>query len=101
MKRRFGWLVLACAGALSLAPAALANADKNFQLRVLSSPPEMVTGGDALVEVTIPNNVPPAKAKVLVNGVDVTSTLVLDFHTRTFTGMVRGLHPGANTLRAE
>src|SRR5215207_3832849 len=101
MRRQLVWVALAWACALAVSGTASANADKNFQLRVLSSPPEMVTGGDALVQVTIPRNVPPAKARVLVNGADVTSTLALDRSARTLTGMVRGLHSGANTLAAE
>jgi hypothetical protein len=58
----------------------------------------MVTGGDALVRVTIPRNVPLHKAKVFLNGSDVTSTLKLDPAARTLTGMVTGLNLGANTL---
>ena len=99
MRRRLVWFVCVCA--LAGAPTATANAEKNFQLRVLSSPPSMVTGGDALVEVTIPKNVPPAKATVLVNGADVTATLELDRKARTLTGMVTGLRLGPNTLAAE
>jgi hypothetical protein len=101
MRGRVVWFALACACALAGAPTATANAERTFQLRVLSSPPSMVTGGDALVEVTIPRNVPPAKATVLVNGADVTSTLELDPKGRTLTGMVTGLRLGANTLAAE
>ena len=101
MKRGWVWLALACACALAGAPNALANAERHFQLRVLSSPPDMVTGGDALVEVTIPKSVPLAQASVLVNGVDVTSTLELDSAARTLTGMVTGLRLGPNTLAAD
>src|SRR5215216_1626911 len=68
MGRRLVCFALASACAVVWAAAASADADRNFQLRVLSSPPEMVTGGDALVQVTIPRNVPPAKARVLLNG---------------------------------
>ena len=98
-----GLVVAALAGAavLTAAPTGTANAEKKFQLQVLSSPPSMVTGGDALVEVTIPKSVPPALAVVRVNGSDVTSTLALDASARTLTGMVRGLRLGANTLAAD
>ena len=47
----------------------------DYELRVLSSPPSMVTGGDALVQLTIPRNVPLHKAVLLRNGTDITSTL--------------------------
>ena len=61
----------------------------------------MVTGGDALIQLTIPRNVPLHKAVLLRNGTDVTSTLTLDPSARTLTGMVTGLRLGANTLVAE
>jgi Tannase-like family of unknown function (DUF6351) len=88
--------------ALAAAPAALAAKNSHdFELRVLSSPPEMVTGGDALVRVTIPKTVPLNKATVSVNGTEITSTLRLDASARTLTGMVNGLQLGANTLFAD
>jgi hypothetical protein len=87
---------------LAVAPAALAaRKSHDFELRVLSSPADMVTGGDALVRVTIPKTVPLHKATVSVNGTDVTSTLELDASARTLTGMVKGLQLGANTLFAD
>jgi hypothetical protein len=101
MRRRLVWFTLACAAALAVAGTASANPEKHFQLRVLSSPPSMVTGGDALVAVTLPRNVPAAKAIVLVNGTDVTSTLELDDSARTLTGMVTGLRLGPNALVAD
>jgi hypothetical protein len=91
-------LVSAPAGA---APAPEPPAAQTFGLEVLSSPAEMVTGGDALVQVRIPQTVPPHQATVRVNGRDVTRTLTLDPRARTLTGMIRDLQLGTNTLRAE
>ena len=79
----------------------LAATTHDFELEVLSSPATMVTGGDALVRLTIPRTVPLHKATVSVNGTDVTSTLELDAAARTLTGMVSGLRLGANTLSAD
>ena len=45
------------------------------QIRVLSSRPDLVSGGDALVQVEPPGRVAPATLKVTVNGTDVTSAL--------------------------
>jgi hypothetical protein len=92
--------------ALVAAPAALAghhhgHHGHDFQLRVLSSPPDMVTGDNALVRLRIPRTVPLHKAKLLVNGKDVTSTLELDSWKRTLTGLVTGLRLGANSVVAE
>ena len=88
------------AAALVVAPAG-AETTHDFRLEVLSSPPSMVTGGDALVRVTVPRTVPLHKALVRVNGEDVTGTLALDAGARTLTGMVDGLQLGDNALTAE
>ena len=100
MRRTFLAAAVAAAVLVAAAPAG-ADATHEFRLEVLSSPPSMVTGGDALVRVTIPRNVPIAKATVAVNGRDVTGTLALDPDARTLTGMVDGLALGANTLAAD
>jgi hypothetical protein len=92
---------LACACALISAPTATAETSHEFELRVLSSPPTMVTGGDALVQVTVPRTVPMHQATVLVNGVEVTETLERDDGSRTYTGVVDDLQLGNNTLEAE
>ncbi len=101
MRKRVVWALLALAGALVLAPASPTANTHDFDLRVLSSPATMVTGGDALVRLTIPRNVPLHKATLSLNGEDVTSTLTLDPEARTLTGMVNGMHLGANTLFAD
>jgi hypothetical protein len=90
MRKRLVWALLALVGALTTASAAPTATAHDFELRVLSSPASMVTGGDALVKVTIPRNVPLHKATVSLNGDDVTSTLTLDPEARTLTGMVSG-----------
>jgi hypothetical protein len=93
--------VVACTCAFAGASPAAAETSQDFEIRVLSSPPTMVTGGDALVEVTVPRTVPMHQATVLVNGVDVTATLQRNDAARTYTGMIDGLALGTNTLRAE
>jgi Tannase-like family of unknown function (DUF6351) len=101
MRKHLVWALLALAGALATASAAPTATTHDFELRVLSSPASMVTGGDALVRVTIPRTVPLHQATVSLNGVDVTSTLTLDAEARTLTGMVSGMHLGANRLFAD
>jgi Tannase-like family of unknown function (DUF6351) len=94
----FSWAcVLMGAGA----PLSSAATEHDFRLEVLSSPASMVTGGDALVQLTIPRTVPLHKATLRLNGRDVTSTLSLDESARTLTGMVAGMPLGANTLFAD
>jgi hypothetical protein len=105
MPKTLVWAALVFALALGTAPASFAGNDHNdddddFSLRVLSSPASMVTGGDALVQVTFSRKVKPHKARVFLNGTDVTSALSLDSNERTLTGLVTGLRLGANTLSA-
>jgi hypothetical protein len=108
MPRRLVWAALALLLTLAVAPAAPARAGdddddddrEGLSLRVLSSPASMVTGGDALVRVTIPRGARPQKAKVFLNGDDVTDTFQLDASERTLTGLVTGLRLGRNTLSA-
>ena len=101
MGKRLAWALLVLVSALATASAAPTATTHDFELRVLSSPASMVTGGDALVQVTIPRNVPLHKATVSLDGDDVTSTLTLDPEARTLTGMVSGMHLGANELFAD
>jgi hypothetical protein len=76
------------------APAAKPAA--GLSIRTLSSRPDMVSGGDALVEVK-----GGAKgAKLSLNGKDVTGDLRLDPASHTLRGLVGGLNPGKNTLTA-
>jgi hypothetical protein len=64
-----------------------------IELRVLSNRADLVSGGDALVQVT------PAGARVALNGEDVTSAFAVR-PDGTFTGLVHGLRVGANALTA-
>ena len=60
-----------------LVPVALAKKPDShqYEIRTLSTRADTVTGGDVLIEVAVPRNVPSQKAKILVNGRDVTSSL--------------------------
>ena len=98
--KRFVLAALAGVAVLAAAPAHAATTH-DFEIQVLSSPPEMVTGGDALVRVSIPRNVPLHQVTVSVNGNDVTGTLELDSTARTLTGMVTGLTLGDNALHVD
>jgi hypothetical protein len=93
MGPRWGWaaiavgLVAAWAGAVQAA---------GLSIRVLSSRPEMVSGGDALVEVS---GAAPG-TRLSLNGRDVTNVMVKDPEGRTLRGLIVGLRVGANTLTA-
>jgi hypothetical protein len=66
------------------------------QIRVLSSRPDLVSGGDALVQAEPPGSAAPATLKVTVNGTDVTSALRAE--GRSLVGVITGLTNGSNTL---
>ena len=61
-----------------LAAMSTGRAADQLQLRVLSSRPDMVTGGDALVRVELPAGVTAADVKLTVNGADATKQLKAD-----------------------
>ena len=92
--------LLAAIGVVVLAASGVTGAADGVQLRVLSSRPEMVTGGDALVRVEVPPGVSAADVKLTVNGTDATSKLKPDASGRSLTGLVTGLALGSNTLTA-
>jgi hypothetical protein len=72
------------------------SAQSALTISVLSSRPDMVSGGDALIRI----NAPLDSLTVTLNGRDVTSGFKLDNATQTSVGLVEGLRVGANTLNA-
>ena len=93
------------AAALLVAPAAAAGPPTGIhdtlQLRVVSSPPQYVSGGDARVEVVVPENIPFAAIRVTLNGTDVTDAFGPDSEgNHQLEGVVTGLREGSNTLTA-
>src|SRR5260370_10561465 len=66
-------------------------------MTTLSSRADMVSGGDALVEI---RNAPP-KIQVKLNGVDVSSVFHADAGRGSLVGLVEGLRNGNNTIVAK
>src|SRR5215211_8098457 len=72
-----------------------------LDLRVVSSPPELVSGGDARVEVAVPDNVTLSAVTVELNGADVTAAFGPDPEgNHQLEGVVTGLREGSSTLVA-
>jgi hypothetical protein len=69
-----------------------------FPIEVLSGRPDAVTGGDALVRVTVKKNVPLGGMRIRLNGADVTSAFVANAMAKTLTGFVTGMRLGENLL---
>jgi hypothetical protein len=96
---RAGTALLATVVVAAAAPASLLEA-ADLQLHVLSTRAEMVSGGDALVRVDVPDGAAASAVRVTLNGTDVTGRLRPDGDGRSLTGLVTGLTPGRNTLAA-
>jgi hypothetical protein len=75
------------------------SASTPFAIQVLSTRPEWVSGGDALVRILADKSEPLGKVVVQVNNRDVTSLLKVDADQHSLTGLVSGLTLGQNTLR--
>lgn len=91
-------LVALCAVMAPLVPAA-ASAVESLKVRVLSNRADLVSGGDALVEVVLPSGTDPENVRVDVDGRDMTSIFGLRPNGR-FMGLVTGLKEGENVLTA-
>src|SRR5918994_3933598 len=92
--------VAAAGAALAVVPAATA-ATEGFALSVVSSPAEYVSGGDARIEVAVPDGTALAAVTVTLNGADVTSAFGPDPEgNHQLEGVVAGLPLGESTLAA-
>jgi len=98
---RIGFSVLGCS---VLAFSALGAAGDPLTIATVSSRPDMVSGGDALVEirgVTIRPGAAPPNVSVKVNDRDVTAMFHPNAERKSLTGLVNGLKPGRNTIVAK
>jgi hypothetical protein len=86
------WLIAATA-------PALAASGGDPQVQTLSGRADLVSGGEALVQVMPPPGVDSSAIKVDVDGRDVTSAFAVRSDGRYF-GLVKGLHNGDNLVTA-
>ena len=70
-----------------------------LELRTLNNRADLVSGGDALVEVVLPSGAAASALKVNVDGRDVSSAFAVRADGRV-TGLVTGLATGANLISA-
>src|SRR5262245_48352240 len=71
-----------------------------LEIKTLSSRPDMVSGGDALIEVKAPAGTQLSQLTLTLNGKDVTNKLRLDTASGGFRGLIGGMVIGENTLVA-
>src|SRR5215467_6303465 len=78
------------------------HGDKDFKIEVLSSRPYMVSGGDALVRITVQDRkVSLGSVRVELNGHNITGSFRTDAADRTLTGLVSGMRLGENELSVD
>jgi len=103
MFERFCSLMLLCAllsacgiGREGLTEAGVAQAESSLKISVLSNRPDLVSGGDALIQVITPDNIPPTLS---LNGKAVDIQLSAT-GKGVFMGLLQGLRDGENLVRA-
>src|SRR5262245_29305857 len=89
-------LFVVLAGAISGPAAPSPAAAGQFEILTLSNRADLISGGDALVEVRVPNTVPLHQVTLWLNGHDVTDSFRTDAAARTMRGVVTGLEDGQN-----
>jgi len=96
----FAAVPLQRAAAVAAIPPQAANnpASDEFLVRVVSSAPHQVTGGDARLHIVVPRTVPLHQVEVWINGVDQRNRFELIAGTRTLSGVIAGLRIGTNDL---
>src|SRR5260370_864021 len=77
-----------------------AAAPPSLEIRVLSSRPDMVSGGDTLIEVKAPAGTQKNQIALALNNKDITSSLKDESGNGSFRALVGGLTIGDNTLSA-
>jgi len=95
-------IISAAIAFLSIVSLAHAQSSKNgFEIRPLSTRADLISGGDVLVEVTVPATVAAGKVAVAVNGRDVSGEFKQASRANTFVGLVKELPlAGARSRRA-
>ena len=84
--------------AMPALPAGAARETREFVVTVLSSAPDQISGGDALVQIEVPRTVPLGQVRVLVGGRNVSDSFVPDRGPRLLTGLIEGLPLGPTEL---
>jgi Tannase-like family of unknown function (DUF6351) len=85
----------------SVAPMKTEPPPFNFEIRTLSNRADLLSDGDALIEVQVPKTVKMKKVTLTLNGTDVTGTFVADENKGTLRGVVTGMVVGENTFIAD
>jgi hypothetical protein len=71
---------------------------QQFRITTLSSRPDMISGGDVLVQIGAPQDLPTNRVTIKLNGRDATAEFHPDPTAHALIGLVTGLKPGENVL---
>jgi len=77
------------------------RSQSNFEIVSLSNRADLISGGDALLEVRVPKTVPLHQVRLLLNGGDVTATFRTDATGLVMRGVLTGLVQGQNDFIAD
>src|SRR6266850_5364999 len=72
-----------------------------FEIVPLSNRADLISGGDALIEVRVPKGVAPNQVRLSLNGRDVTAMFRADSTARVMRGVLTGMVPGRNDFLAD
>jgi hypothetical protein len=95
---RFTVLILAFT--LTAGAAAAQAKGGGFEIRTVSTRPDLISGGDALVQITVPATLAANKLSVIVNGRDVSAAFRLAAQPNTMVGLVKDLPVGRSQIEA-
>ena len=98
---RLSALVLSACLATVVTPALAHDDDDDLEIVTLSNRADLISGGDALIEVRVPEHAALGKVKLKLNGRDVTGAFTANKSARTLRGLVTTLVDGDNDLVAE
>ena len=85
----------------AVAASAKDAASGQFEIVTLSNRADLISGGDALVEVRVPDTVPLQHVTLWLNGSNVTATFRTDTAARAMRGVLTGLVEGQNGFLAD
>ncbi len=90
--------VFAAVAALAIGnPSAQSN---GVEMRTISTRPDLVSGGDVLIEIKAPAGTQADQIQLSLNGKDMATTLRLEKDTTSFRALITDLSEGENVLRA-
>src|SRR5207247_9375332 len=93
--------VAALVACFAVGASAKDAASGQFEIVTLSNRADLISGGDALVEVLVPRTVPLHQVTLFLNGRDVTGAFRTDTAERAMRGVLTGLVEGQNEFLAD